>query len=124
MPIYEYTCKSCKNQFEKLVKSMSSSAGVKCPECGSAQTARNLSVFAVASRNEILVIRTGNVRPMRRAGAVRDELTPHLRASFRRRLQRIARDPRPILFLHVADRRVRGAVGRRHPPPMFCGRIV
>jgi putative FmdB family regulatory protein len=52
MPIYEYTCKSCKNHFEKLMKSMGSTPGVKCPECGSAQTARNLSVFAVASESK------------------------------------------------------------------------
>ena len=49
MPIYEYTCKSCKSKFEQLVRSMSSEAKVKCPECGSAETARNLSVFAVSS---------------------------------------------------------------------------
>jgi putative FmdB family regulatory protein len=52
MPIYEYTCKSCKKQFEKLVKTMGSSAGVKCPECGSGETVRNLSVFAVASESK------------------------------------------------------------------------
>jgi putative FmdB family regulatory protein len=49
VPIYEYTCKSCKNQFEQLVKSMSAANDVKCPECGSKQTARSLSVFAVSS---------------------------------------------------------------------------
>jgi putative FmdB family regulatory protein len=49
MPIYEYTCKSCKNGFETLVKSMASASDVKCPKCGSAQTERALSVFAVAS---------------------------------------------------------------------------
>jgi putative FmdB family regulatory protein len=52
MPIYEYTCKSCKNRFERLVKSMSAENGVACPECGSKQTARNLSVFAVASETK------------------------------------------------------------------------
>jgi putative FmdB family regulatory protein len=52
MPIYEYTCKSCNNQFEKLAKSMNSDEKVKCPECGSGQTARNLSVFAVASESK------------------------------------------------------------------------
>jgi len=52
MPIYEYTCKSCQSQFEKLVKTMGSSEGVKCPECGSAETSRNLSVFAVASESK------------------------------------------------------------------------
>ena len=49
MPIYEYTCKSCKNQFEQLVRTMSGDAKVKCPECGSPETARSLSVFAVSS---------------------------------------------------------------------------
>ena len=55
MPIYEYTCKSCNSKFEQLVRSMSTGNGeesrsrVKCPECGSTQTARALSVFAVSS---------------------------------------------------------------------------
>ena len=49
MPIYEYTCKSCKRHFEELVRSMSSSEAIPCPECGSTSTARTLSVFAVGS---------------------------------------------------------------------------
>jgi putative FmdB family regulatory protein len=52
MPIYEYACKSCEKRFEKLVKSMSSAAGVACPECGSKKTARTMSVFAVASAEQ------------------------------------------------------------------------
>jgi putative FmdB family regulatory protein len=50
MPIYEYACKKCGNQFEQLVRSMSDSEkNVSCPECGSKQTARALSVFAVGA---------------------------------------------------------------------------
>ena len=49
MPIYEYQCKPCGAKFEKLIRSMSSSEAVKCPECGSDQTARALSVFAAVS---------------------------------------------------------------------------
>jgi len=49
VPIYEYTCKSCKSRFEYLAKSMSSASEVKCPDCGSKQTSRNLSVFAVGA---------------------------------------------------------------------------
>ena len=53
MPIYEYTCKSCNAKFEQLVRSMSGGNGesskTKCPDCGSAQTARAMSVFAVSS---------------------------------------------------------------------------
>ena len=47
MPIYEYTCKSCEKKFEHLQRSMKSGEKVKCPECGSTKTARELSVFAV-----------------------------------------------------------------------------
>lgn len=49
MPIYEYTCKSCQTKFEKLVRSMSQREEIPCPKCGSSQTARDLSVFAVGS---------------------------------------------------------------------------
>jgi putative FmdB family regulatory protein len=51
VPIYEYECKSCHARFEKLVKSMNSKAKVACPECGSKQTERALSVFAVNSES-------------------------------------------------------------------------
>lgn len=46
MPIYEYTCGSCKAKFEQLVRTMSGDAKFKCPECGSAKTTRTMSVFA------------------------------------------------------------------------------
>jgi putative FmdB family regulatory protein len=49
VPIYEYTCGGCKAKFEQLVRSMHSNARVTCPTCGSDQTARAMSVFAVSS---------------------------------------------------------------------------
>ena len=49
MPIYEYTCESCSNKFEQLVRTMSGEPKAKCPECGSTKTARSLSVFAVGA---------------------------------------------------------------------------
>lgn len=51
MPIYEYTCKSCNSSFEHLARSMSENAKLKCPKCGSSQTARALSVFAVGAES-------------------------------------------------------------------------
>lgn len=51
MPIYEYTCSKCDHRFEKLVRSMTRPQEVQCPECGSSQTARALSVFAVGSES-------------------------------------------------------------------------
>lgn len=50
MPIYEYTCKSCKMKFEKLVRSMAEQTAI-CPSCGSKKTERELSVFAVPSES-------------------------------------------------------------------------
>jgi len=48
MPIYEYACKKCSKKFDHLARTMSASdVKVKCPECGSTDTARALSVFAV-----------------------------------------------------------------------------
>ena len=50
MPIYEYACRKCGEKFEQLVRSMKAAdEPQKCPKCGSQQTARSLSVFAVSS---------------------------------------------------------------------------
>jgi putative FmdB family regulatory protein len=49
MPIYEYTCRACETKFEQLVRTMSGDNQFKCPSCGSNQTARALSVFAVGA---------------------------------------------------------------------------
>ena len=54
MPIYEYTCKSCNGKFEQLQRTMAAAPddrGPKCPSCGSTQTARALSVFAVGAES-------------------------------------------------------------------------
>jgi putative FmdB family regulatory protein len=45
MPIYEYTCRDCENQFEKFVRSMTSNVEVKCPDCGGTHVKKGWSVF-------------------------------------------------------------------------------
>lgn len=49
MPVYEYTCEKCDQRFDRLVRSMSSESKPACPACGSEQTARALSTFAVGA---------------------------------------------------------------------------
>ena len=46
MPIYEYRCKKCKAQFEKLQR-MNEKA--ECPKCGSGSVERLMSAFASLS---------------------------------------------------------------------------
>jgi putative FmdB family regulatory protein len=48
MPIYEYSCKDCNAQFEKFVRSMTSTAEVKCPKCGGTHTQKGWSLFGTA----------------------------------------------------------------------------
>lgn len=48
MPIYEYACAPCGKSFEELVIRKSDEAGVKCPACGSAEVARQMSRPAAA----------------------------------------------------------------------------
>jgi putative FmdB family regulatory protein len=43
MPLYEYTCQSCRQDFELLVRG---SERPECPECGSPKLAKRLSVPA------------------------------------------------------------------------------
>lgn len=45
MPIYEYACRSCGRQFEKLVRS---DTVVACPDCGGDDLKKLLSSFAVS----------------------------------------------------------------------------
>jgi putative FmdB family regulatory protein len=44
MPIYEYVCMACESHFEELQRL--EAADPACPDCGSAKTKRQLSVFA------------------------------------------------------------------------------
>jgi putative FmdB family regulatory protein len=43
MPIYEYACAPCGKTFEELVIRRSDDADVRCPACGSAEVARQMS---------------------------------------------------------------------------------
>jgi putative FmdB family regulatory protein len=46
MPIYEYACHKCGNEFEMLVRS---STVPDCPSCHSTELKKKLSVFATAA---------------------------------------------------------------------------
>ena len=46
MPIYEYTCKSCGNEFETLVRKNKTPV---CASCGSADLERRFSLPAISS---------------------------------------------------------------------------
>lgn len=43
MPIFEYRCRTCGDDFELLARS---DTRVACPECGSSRVDKKLSVFA------------------------------------------------------------------------------
>jgi len=43
MPIYEYVCRDCKNHFEVLTTSSSSTETIKCPACGSLDVTKTIS---------------------------------------------------------------------------------
>jgi putative FmdB family regulatory protein len=47
MPIFEYVCKQCHNQFEALVYGQ---ARASCPKCESKKLEPKLSVFAVSAK--------------------------------------------------------------------------
>ena len=49
MPIYEYHCKDCGDDFERFIRSMFSKETITCPECGSDHVSKAFSVFGTAS---------------------------------------------------------------------------
>jgi len=48
LPIYEYRCRACDREFEKLVDAR---ATVTCPECESPQVMRLLSLFGANTQS-------------------------------------------------------------------------
>ena len=49
MPIYEYRCNGCGNNFSRLQKIGAGADGVRCPKCKSENVERLLSSFASTS---------------------------------------------------------------------------
>jgi putative FmdB family regulatory protein len=49
MPLYEFQCADCQDDFEELVRSSAAVDEVKCPQCGSQHVRRKISVFASKS---------------------------------------------------------------------------
>jgi putative FmdB family regulatory protein len=46
MPLYEYHCKECGEEFEKMVRFSEASQSPECPNCGSKQTHKQISTVA------------------------------------------------------------------------------
>jgi putative FmdB family regulatory protein len=46
MPLYGYECEDCQDEFEEFVTTFSKAAEVTCPECGSGNITRQLSMVA------------------------------------------------------------------------------
>ena len=46
MPIYEYICEDCQNEFEKIV--INKQQEIACPKCSSKKATIQLSVFSSA----------------------------------------------------------------------------
>lgn len=49
MPLYEYECGDCGERFEALVSASTKDEARACPECGSEETTRVPSTFAVGA---------------------------------------------------------------------------
>ncbi len=47
MPIYEFDCHDCGDNFESLVMSFTKIGGVTCPKCESENIQKKISTFAV-----------------------------------------------------------------------------
>ena len=63
MPIYEYRCRACDNEFEAVI--LPKSDPVACPSCRSGDVERLISMFAVSSDGT----RETNLKSARKAAA-------------------------------------------------------
>ena len=46
MPLYEYQCKNCKEEFEQIVRFSEADIMPACPVCGSQHTHKKISISA------------------------------------------------------------------------------
>jgi len=51
MPIYEYRCEDCGNEFEKLVRRTEDLQ--ECPQCGQTHLEQLLSTFAAGGKDDM-----------------------------------------------------------------------
>jgi putative FmdB family regulatory protein len=49
MPIYEYKCDECGNNYEQIRRMSDADSNLECPKCRSERVRRQLSSFATAS---------------------------------------------------------------------------
>jgi putative FmdB family regulatory protein len=47
MPVYEYRCGECGEQFELFLRSAMQKAAPTCPKCGSSEVEKAVSLFGV-----------------------------------------------------------------------------
>ena len=59
MPIYEYKCEVCGEEFERLVFAGDEEKGITCPKCGAAGARRLLSAFATGERSPLAGLSAG-----------------------------------------------------------------
>ncbi len=52
MPFYEYQCRACGHVFDKYVRSISSHFEVICPQCGSNECEKSLSLFGTTGASQ------------------------------------------------------------------------
>lgn len=55
MPIYEYHCATCNDDFEMLVRTSTDGAHVACPTCEGEQVTKKFSAFATAHASEAAI---------------------------------------------------------------------
>ena len=54
MPLYDYQCQQCSNGFIELRRMFEMEAPIEeCPECGSRETLRSVSSFAVVATSSM-----------------------------------------------------------------------
>ncbi len=63
MPMYEYMCVVCGNEFELLASFSKADAAQICPKCGSDQSRRQLSAFAFGGGNKSASPAMAGARP-------------------------------------------------------------